>query len=47
MSSDKIFILLVFFSFNVFSKNNKIDKDTTKIERIKLNETKNLSVEIQ
>ena len=38
MSSDKIFILLVFFSFNVFSKNNKIDKDTTKIERIKLNE---------
>ena len=38
MSSDKIFILLVFFSFNVFSKNNKIDKDTTKLERIKLNE---------
>ena len=38
MSIDKIFILLVFFSFNVFSKNNKIDKDTTKIERIKLNE---------
>ena len=38
MSSDKIFVLLVFFSFSVFSKNNKIDKDTTKIERIKLNE---------
>ena len=38
MRSDKIFILLVFFSFSVFSKNNKIDKDTTKLERIKLNE---------
>ena len=38
MRSDKIFILLVFFSFSLFSKNNKIDKDTTKIERIKLNE---------
>ena len=38
MSSDKIFILLVFFSFSVFSKNNKIDKDTAKLERIKLNE---------
>ena len=38
MSSDKIFILLVFFSFSAFPKNNKIDKDTTKLERIKLNE---------
>ena len=38
MSSDKIFVLLVFFSFSVFSKNNKIDKDTAKLERIKLNE---------
>ena len=38
MSSDKIFILLVFFSFSVFSKNNKIDIDTAKLERIKLNE---------
>ena len=38
MSSDKIFILLVFFSFSVFSKNNKIDIDTAKLDRIKLNE---------
>ena len=38
MSSDRIFILLVFFSFNVFSKNNKIDNDTTELEIIKLNE---------
>ena len=38
MSSDKFFILLVFFSFNVLSKNNKIYNDTTEFDRIKLNE---------